>query len=133
MTQADSTPAVLGRSLERDSEESPVSLPVPVPMYSPTIHGTQADHKRKPPEELPRGWRSFFSRQGEFRNEEELHWYATAPWSVNKIKERLGKAPGTVRDMSLKLSATVDAVTWDELKLKVEEQNRIYDFCVQDE
>lgn len=127
MTQADSTHRVLGRSLERESM-SPAQPPYPTPAYSPTIHGTVAEPTLVPPEELPRGWSAFYSRQGRSPNRESLHWYATAPWFVDKVKSHSRFSNSVVmRQVVGKLESTVQAESWDELKLKIEEQNQLYD------
>jgi hypothetical protein len=95
-------------------------------MYSPMLHHVQ-DHLKTPPEELPRGWRSFFScpdrRSG--GSGESSRWYASSPWPVARIKRESMRTG--VKTLADRLDATVWADTWEGLKAAVDEQINVYD------
>lgn len=98
MTQADNATA-LRRSLD----------PEPI-----TDGQGQAKITAKTP--LPKGWASFCSKPDE---DYPAHWYATPPWDVYAIKDRLGQG-------AWHLAHTVTAETWTALHHEVQKQEELY-------
>jgi hypothetical protein len=94
MTQADSATRALRRSLDseptRDQGQAEISVTTP----------------------LPAGRASFCSKPS---RENAAHWYATAPWPVERLKEKHGEP-------AKELAQTVDAGTWVGLHKAVAEQ-----------
>lgn len=103
MTQADSAPA-LRMSLD-----------------SRPTHGQGQAAEITATTPLPDGWGSFCSKPDE---KYAAHWYATAPWPVNMIKQSVSDG---VRDVANKLCQTVDAETWPELHAAVAAQQALYE------
>jgi hypothetical protein len=61
-------------------------------------------------------------------SESGAHWYATAPWHVDRIK---ANASDYDRPYVGKLEQTVDAPTWPTLAAKVAQQVRIFEEFVE--
>jgi hypothetical protein len=69
---------------------------------------------------LPDGWASLCSNPD---SNHHAHWYATAPWQVDRIKANVSDE---MRDLAMKLEQTVDADSWPLLHAAVSAQVALY-------
>ncbi|MEU9334972.1 hypothetical protein AB0D49_17655 [Streptomyces sp. NPDC048290] len=69
------------------------------------------------PAALPDGWTSFRSKSD---GGEPPHWYATAPYDVDALRDRIGA--DRAGDPAWNLAHTVDAPSLPELRARVAEQ-----------